>query len=123
LNKRKMLKWAAFLDQVPRKNFDMSNWGVGDAPVFDQPTCATRACALGWATAIPEFNRAGLYLRANFGSYGGCVYYRGVSGDDAAREFFGLTVSQAERLCYTGSDDPKAKARQIRRMVARAVNK
>jgi len=74
----------------------------------EKGSCGTMACALGWATTIPEIREAGLYL------FGGVVEYRdpvgpickfdhyaaaaafGISHEDARRLFFGIAAWEAE---------------------------
>lgn len=62
ISNRRLLKLAAFLETVPRERFNYGHW-VGEnwrgAPDL---SCGTTACALGWATVMPEFRRLGLYL-------------------------------------------------------------
>lgn len=118
MKKGRLLKLAALLDTVPRRRFDMGTWGVASKVIKDKPVCATRACALGWATAIPEFKRAGLQLVQDYeGSTGADVYFKDRIGSDAGRVFFGLTDEQADWLFHDGAEDPKGKAAEIREMV------
>lgn len=55
---KRLLHLADVLDDLPRKDFDICN--------FMRPSkkslCGSAGCALGWATTIPEFRRAGLKL-------------------------------------------------------------
>lgn len=123
MNKRRMLKWAAFLDALPvGKHFNMRIYGlVPGGEMGDKPICATSACALGWATAIPEFNRAGLELRARKGSREAFVYYKDDSTEDAAAEFFGIPYEDAHDICLSDFDaTPQEKAAQIRAIVKAA---
>jgi hypothetical protein len=48
------------LESLPRKAFDFSMWASGK--LQSEPQCGTTACAGGWATTIPVFRRAGLFL-------------------------------------------------------------
>lgn len=115
MNKENLLKLADLLDRVPPKKFDMYSYGTASGPV-ERARCATACCALGWATAIPEF---GLELRASRGRYEADVY------DKAKDEFYdgaggvlGLTQRQADTLFRAGWDmTPKEKAARIREMV------
>jgi hypothetical protein len=91
------------------------------------PLCETSACAGGWATTIPEFQRAGLHLRrlymcTTFTTI--CV--RGMSdvlGIDALEIFFGLTAADANGLFGPQPAIPREKARQLRKVAARYERK
>lgn len=59
--KRRLLKLADFLETADLPGeFNLEtmaqDWRAG------QPQCGTQACALGWATTIPSFRKAGLSL-------------------------------------------------------------
>jgi len=116
MNKKRMLKWAAFLRTVPEEKFDMRWWGMSDSPVI-RLVCASRACALGWATAIPEFARSGLELRAHRGDRYANVFFRKAWNLYAAMKFFGLTEAQAYSLVVDGPQIPKRMADKIEAMV------
>src|SRR6185369_6099676 len=71
--------------------------GVIHSPV---EMCNTSACALGWATAIPEFAKAGLALRVNeIGS--GFPTYKGEI--DYGERFFGMTDEESD-FCFGNLD-------------------
>lgn len=60
---------AKFLRKVPAERFDMSYWGkvengdlTGKTLCLKRNACGTSACALGWATQVPSFKKAGLKL-------------------------------------------------------------
>jgi len=136
---RRLLKLARFLDKVPAKRFDYGSWtrGVGTVdPVYykaarlrlkgTKQECGTTGCALGWATAVPEFRKLGLYL-TGFGTpeiqtpRGNCV-----RGEDAGVELFGLKYTEALDLFMpqnAGEDRATAKyvARKIRKFVKERV--
>lgn len=63
MNKERLLILADFLDTVPEDRFDMRRWA--DAG-FSDGKCGTRACALGWACTILEFQQLGLYLEEQY---------------------------------------------------------
>lgn len=119
MNKKRLLKLAAHLDRVPPEKFDMGIFGEAGraARHRNEVRCATKACALGWATSIPEFAKAGLELRAYASSTDADVYYRGESNLIAAEMFFDLEEREAEQLFIRGSNDPIDKAADIRRFV------
>lgn len=117
----KLLQLASFLDDLPPKRFDMSQWCShwGKREISPNSSCGTQACALGWATCC--FKGEGLYLQ------GGCVYLQntGALGWDAGAAFFGLTDREANTLFSPANttegrsalDTPKGKAKQIRALV------
>lgn len=55
----RLSRLADFLDTLPPERFDFGTW-ASDADINQ---CGTTACALGWATTIPEFQALGLQLR------------------------------------------------------------
>lgn len=59
---RRLLKLADFLDKLPPERFDYSSWVGDDWGGRQDLSCGTTACALGWATTMPEFRRLGLRL-------------------------------------------------------------
>ena len=121
MKKGRLLKLAALLERVPARKFDMDVWGESKKPAYSEPQCATKACALGWATAIPEFHRAGLHLvAACHGCTSAEVLYRD-NGLNPGAEFFGLSEDEEHFLFYAGAETPKAKAREIREFVRTGV--
>lgn len=48
-----LLKLADFLEKLPAERFDYKRYASGALNL--EPSCGTVGCALGWATAIPEF--------------------------------------------------------------------
>lgn len=101
----RLLKLADFLDTLPPERFNYSHW-VGNA-WGGKPdlSCGTTACALGWATAIPEFQAMGLCLQRD--GYGEVCVTLGEDVSDcegaehsflAAKKLFGITFRQAEFL-------------------------
>lgn len=59
---RRLLVLAEFLEKLPPERFNFSTWVGDDWKGAADLSCGTVACALGWATAIPEFAAAGLHL-------------------------------------------------------------
>lgn len=119
MNRRRLLLLADLLDRVPPDKFNMSTWASSHLPVMRRrPRCASAACALGWATTIPEF---GLELVANVGSCTGtvrCIDNHSASELYAACRTFGINYRTADKLFMEGfAMTPKGKARQIRRLV------
>lgn len=99
-NKR-LLKLADFLeklhaDKKRRKQFDYTNWvnralWKGKADL----SCGTTACALGWATTIPEFRKAGLRLGKNGNP---TLVGTRVPVSYAAEEIFGTTGAEFQTI-------------------------
>jgi hypothetical protein len=92
---RRLLKLAAFLEKLPDNRFDYGLWvgpnWKGDADFL----CGTTACALGWATTMPEFRSLGLVMDRvrvvkdeKTGKY----------GHQAAVRVFGLTANESDYL-------------------------
>lgn len=117
MKKKLLLKLAALLDVVPDDKFDMHWWGFGDARMGTEPLCSSSACALGWATIIPECKRAGLQLVAAPGDAYAHIRLGDEINSNAAATLFGITYGQAIDLFESGRSTPKLKAAQIRRMV------
>jgi hypothetical protein len=65
VNKERLLRLADLLDTIQPGRFDFGVWvsGPHDGDCYDLNHCGTVACALGWATTIPEFG-----LRFRWGS-------------------------------------------------------
>lgn len=119
MNKERLLKLAALLDTVPDDKFDMGAWGTSARPIAKTPRCVTAACALGWATAIPEFHAEGLQLFAYPGETQAFVEYQAHLDEEAGARFFGLTSAETCRLFLSGFDmTAKEKAEEIRELVA-----
>lgn len=124
MNAKRLLKLADFLETVPKDNFDMGvvyedeGMFAGDcAPKYPQPKkhCGTAACAMGWATAIPSFRKAGLHLGED-----GEVYFEGSSYSFESAEIFFDILDEEATFLFTRSgagNTPKQVARSIRKFV------
>lgn len=92
---RRLTVLADFLDKLPEGRFDYSIWVGHDWQGDPSLSCGTTACALGWATAIPEFFARGLFLDKDLE----CVLldHQGdfLSGSDAGAVVFGLLPGEA----------------------------
>ena len=131
MNKERLLKLADFLETVPPKRFEMDRFfgwvgkAIWETNTFDdlESDCGTDGCALGWATTIPEFKKAGfkavkgqgpdsLWIEIQYGSW---------TGFSAAEKFFGIDKRQCTNLFGGRYDNRKTKpttvAKQIRRLV------
>lgn len=114
----------------------MSQWSTGErSDTCVKPGCGTAACAVGWATAIPELRAEGLKLYWNgIGWVPGFGKRPALSGDaddfafvgfhEAAR-FFGLTIKESERLfspdSYTEHPSPATVASEIRSFLVKKL--
>lgn len=110
---RRLLVLAEFLEtKVPTKRFDYNQW-ADDAANLVEPLCGATACALGWATAIPEFE---LELRPDshgnpyvefkatqsLDDDGFSGFYRSLG---VAAQTFGLTADEAKYLFVPAPDE------------------
>jgi hypothetical protein len=125
--KRRLLKLAAFLEKLPPNRFNFATWvgchwnGAADL------SCGTTACALGWATTIPEFQRLGLRMRKVRGLPPfPCIkrsnYYGINAAHHAANKLFDLEMHESQSLFVPGyglNSDATAKqvAKHIRKFV------
>jgi hypothetical protein len=141
--KKRLLKLADFLDELPPKRFDFTQWVDEDWKGKPDLSCGTKACALGWATTIPSFRRLGMNLGHHIDVYGGVVNYVRLGGSrdlcdgpfKAAKKVFGLATYEefeflfvpdsacelGDREYYNsgGGAKPKTVAKDIRRFVAK----
>ncbi len=66
----RLLKLAAFLRLLPPEKFNLSYWVSDEAGSLyggeevNLRSCGTKACAMGWATAMPLFRRLGLVFHS-----------------------------------------------------------
>lgn len=153
MNKARLLRLADFLAKLKEsdsKEFDMGTWGRAELiqtqeaePLEIDPAscgckiekkevfeCRTTACALGWATQIPSFQKAG--LKMNWGgtltgvddSVDGAPSYKDMEDiNEIGKQFFGLTEDETSFL-FTGAGDhntPKETAKAIRTLVKRGL--
>lgn len=102
----RLLKLADFLETLPRKRFDYDTWVGNDWKGAPDLSCGTTACALGWATTMPELRAEGLHLSGT-PTYGWVTHEpTGATGEDAAMEVFGLDYDEAVYLFCPLSDHP-----------------
>lgn len=62
MNVKRLEILADFLEKLPPERFDYTRWVGTDWKGMPDLSCGARACALGWATTIPEFRELGLRL-------------------------------------------------------------
>lgn len=129
--KRRLLKLADFLQELPRKRFDYGHW-VGDnwGGAADL-SCGTTACAWGWATTIPLFRKLGLRLKYrtknSIAAYVGMIEVpkKFDTPSAAASRILDLAYNEYLKLFVPGHDKtlsyhatPKQVAKHIRNFVA-----
>ena len=124
MNKERLLLLAEFLEnEVSESRWNYrrivgGNWG--GAPDL---SCGTTACALGWATTIPELRDAGLRLFLFTATpvkdlaYP-CLYLDGTKIFEAACKVFGITMNEANFLFNPSDQDsetpsPDASAAEV----------
>lgn len=124
MNKKKLLKLAAFLRTIPTKKFDMDHWSK--TPEINATTCGTAACACGWGTTIFKRykNPLKLVLEEDYPGYNpvpiiACGEERGF---DAAATFFEISNNEANYLFWSGDYPsvkitPKMVAKRIKQFV------
>lgn len=114
---RRLLKLAAFLRNLPRNRFDYTQFVGDDWEGAPDLSCGTTACAMGWATTMPEFRRLGLRLAA-----GGYPHIQGRgSGIAAAETLFALGFGDAMYLFVPGLGEHPATPKQVAAKIERFV--
>jgi hypothetical protein len=114
----RLLTLADFLDTVPEEQFCFAMWVDDNYNGRPLRGCGTTACAMGWATQIPEFQALGLALVDLARPYRPNMFEPAILGTDkagmatitnrglaAARFLFGLTHAQACRLFMPHDDE------------------
>lgn len=104
-----LAKLSALLKTVPPERFYYGSWVGDDWAGRQDLSCGTTACALGWATQIPEFNLS-LHPMSRYpflASYPEPTSEYGwrTSSDQAICELFS---EEAMYLFYPGDDDDHA---------------
>lgn len=112
---RRLLKLADFLEKLPKERFNFSSWVGDDWEGAKDLSCGTTACALGWATAMPEFHRLGLKLDSE-----GWPRYNREVGADAAKSIFAIDSEEAEFLFTPRKRHPLRHRVLVRRRDAQA---
>lgn len=102
---------ADLLEKLPKGRFDYTNW-VGDFwKGKEDLSCGTTACALGWATTIPELRKLGLRM-AKRGGNGTVILKRQDPGEEsgplmAAMTVFNINQIDAMWLFYPNDHNPE----------------
>jgi hypothetical protein len=101
LTVEKLSRLAWYLEnKVPPENFDMNYWARVISKRSRLGDCGTVACALGWATTIPEFKSEGLRL-CNLGKIKHVTFCSEIDYY-AAQRFFGITIYQSNFIFSPG---------------------
>lgn len=61
---KRLEKLATKLEKLPPKRFNYNSWVGRNWGKKPDLSCGTTACAMGWATTMPEFRRLGLRMNA-----------------------------------------------------------
>jgi hypothetical protein len=105
------------LEKLPAGKFDYGIWV--DTKTWKGMTdlsCGTTACALGWATAIPEFQKLGLYMNFDgipklIGRGQNAEGWR--AGYEAGAVVFGLAEEEADYIFYPEGNEVEMTAQQV----------
>jgi len=103
---RRLLKLAAFLEKLPPKRFDYGSYVGRDWKGMPDLSCGTTACAIGWATTMPEFRKYGLCLLYARDRWNGFHVPCGGSHHDAplaGTAIFSLNEAEWDYLFMPGS--------------------
>ena len=110
-----LLELADFLKELPPERFDYESWVGRDWQGAPDLSCGTTACAAGWATTLPSFQKLGLQL-VRSGEYS-TVAYQGYRGAWAMANLLGIAFDEACVLFYpeeycaaTGERSPSSEA-------------
>ena len=100
-HKNRLLKLADLLDTVPETKFNLKEWvldkqlGISE-DVNKIKECGYAGCAVGWATTIPSFRKAGLRLYYKGSHY---VQYKEEKHPiSAASKFFNISEFDARDI-------------------------
>ena len=111
-----LLLVAKKLETLPANRFDFEVWVGPDWKGHADLSCGASACALGWATTIPEIAALGLVLRSNEDTVHGFVdlesnkpptedYEYSRRSINAAGAVFEISYEAAQYLFIPGSWD------------------
>ena len=117
--KRRLLKLAVFLEtEVPEDLFSMDVWGHGQGR-GGRLHCGTAACALGWATTIPQLHQAG----ATFAHPGADnVFSRRRCPLRVAKDVFSMNTEQFHKI-FAPPDMVDLHGKRGARIVAKRIRK
>lgn len=114
-SKRRLMLLVDKLRNLPRERFNYSLWAGDDWKGAKDLSCGTTACALGWATAVPELADAGLCLRRGLDRVYVSLFDESLLGDcaqshtapfRAACHVFGISKREADYLFIPEEEPP-----------------
>lgn len=121
---KRLLRLVDILKPLKPKQINMDIWAVH--PVWHAPKndnyCGTTACALGWAALDKDFNRAGLRIQWHPADgyrsklIEGFPTRHGVTGYEAATDFFGLTDKESWNTFYGEGDTKDTVIAKLKRL-------
>jgi hypothetical protein len=130
VGQRRLRKLEAFLGTVPAERFDMYSWVTGLGPDYvgtgdivkrmEPKTCGFAACAVGWAASEPSLRKAGLRLTISLLGWIPGPEYKGLSGWQAVRKFFGMSGMGSDAEWLFASDRYSCGSRNITPDMVRA---
>jgi hypothetical protein len=117
---KRLLKLADFLEDIPRKHFDMGQYASKDPNGKGKFKCGTTACALGWATQIPAFRKLGFKMNSK-----GHPVFADQDGNrffclEAGEEFFAIDSYETSKL-FSGDDEAYATPKQVAKGIRKFV--
>lgn len=128
MNIERLTRLRNFLrDNVKDERFNLATWAGNDKIEWGglrDLSCGTTACAMGWATTIPEFQALGLKLVRQPDTISGEFYpptieFEGETHFHAAARFCGISDSEAEYLFNPssyGDEDQTTKDEVVERI-------
>lgn len=91
---QRLAQLADFLDNLPDDRFYYGTWAGSNWSGTEDLSCGSTACALGWATTIPEFRELGLRM-IKAGSAATIM----LEGDmDSARSYWSKTLIACKKV-------------------------
>lgn len=121
---RRLMTLARFLRKVPAQRFQMTSYYrgkfCGRLEELRHNECGSSACALGWATFIPAFKKAGLRFERDSSEQPSVPVYENNYGVRAGEIFFRIDYDSAD-LLFGGSlpDDPNIVADAIEKVAGK----
>jgi hypothetical protein len=117
VNAAALLKLADLLESLPPERFDYCMWAGSDWSPESGLSCGTTACALGWATTIPELGlelRRGEVLNCYVSRVGQVAHHPASEGPhslECAADVFDVSLEEATFLFCADEIDPRLGSR------------
>ena len=128
---RRILKLADYVEKIPRPKFNFNHFVGIDWEGAPDLSCGTSACAFGHASAMPFFQKLGVYLKRSKGCTYAAPALKGsprFTFEHVSEIIFGLDAYETHALFIPGygyggwneqAATPKGWARYARKFVAR----